>query len=395
MPDDKDSQRRHTVRRVTSGFVLVAALTIVAVVGAVATGLSWTRPTHTTLIVHYTQSGQLTYSAQPGPTSVYGSAGLKTGQPIYLNTVANVGLTYRYTLTGTSAASVKGTEHLVASIDNAEGVTRSIQLQPPTHFQGTGFAVPVTLPVGQLAAIAQEFSTGGQTTGLYAVTIRPSVKVRGTLDGGSLVASFDQPVNFVLGNGMLAPRATPGVPAPGSKITATVPPSSPALNPTAAGKLVLKNASQAMLAGLPVKVLRIAAPILLLLAAAGALLAGRRLMQMLLGLDERGRIALRHGSSLVEVDTLPSDTGLVVVGLRSFDGLVHVARQLECPILQHRNGLGDDYVVVDNGTLYRYRVRSGRPRRVGRLVTSSRENGRHAAPGKNTASARARSSAGD
>lgn len=395
MLDDKKSRSPETVKRITGGFILVAALTVAVIVGALGTAFAWTRATRATLVVHYTQSAQLTYTAQPGQASVYGSRGLKTGQPIYLSTLSDVTMTYTYVLRSSSVAVINGTEQLVASINNGEGVTRSIQLQPPTAFRGTGFSAPVTLPVSQLADIAHTFEKGGVTTGLYSVTIRPAVKVKGNLVGKHFTARFDEPVHFVFGNGMLAPTTSAGVPAPGSKITASIPSSSPDFNPSVTGKVLVPNGKTALLAGLPVKILRVAAPVLLVLAAAAAVLTFRRLKQMLLSLDEGGRIALRHGSSIVEVDALPADTRLVVVGLGSFDGVARIARQLECPILHLRNGMGGDYVVIDNGTIYRYRVRSLPTRRVGRVRASSGEPGRHVAFGHDEGSARFRASAGE
>lgn len=71
--------------------------------------------------------------------------------------------------------------------------------------------------------------------------------------------------------------------------------------------------------------------------------------------DERARIATRYRSSIIEANAVQTHAGVVVVQLGSFDGLLHVARRLECPIL-HWQDVGDVYAVVDNSTLYRYRT---------------------------------------
>ncbi|MGC1184919.1 MAG: DUF5305 family protein [Candidatus Dormiibacterota bacterium] len=71
--------------------------------------------------------------------------------------------------------------------------------------------------------------------------------------------------------------------------------------------------------------------------------------------DEPSRIAARYGSSIVEAEAVEAHAGVVVVPLGSFEGLLQVARRLECPIL-HWADAGDVYAVVDSGTLYRYRT---------------------------------------
>ena len=108
--------------------------------------------------------------------------------------------------------------------------------------------------------------------------------------------------------------------------------------------------------GLQIDDLRIAAPVVLVLFLLLGIRFGSPLLRRVTSDDERVRIAARHGSSFVETDTLPNEVHVAVVELSSFNGLAQVARQLECPILHHRDHHSDVYAVVDNGNLYRYTI---------------------------------------
>jgi hypothetical protein len=100
---------------------------------------------------------------------------------------------------------------------------------------------------------------------------------------------------------------------------------------------------------------RVAALAVLALALLSGALAGRRLIAEATSDDEAVRIAVRYGATLVEATGLPDGRSMTVVDIGSFAGLMHVAHRLECPVL-HQGGMGDQYAVVDNGTLYRYKI---------------------------------------
>ena len=72
-----------------------------------------------------------------------------------------------------------------------------------------------------------------------------------------------------------------------------------------------------------------------------SLLGGLRFAFPLLGefvsSEERVRIAARYRSALVEIDMLGLPTGATLVQVSSFDGVLQVAKRLECPVL-HESG---------------------------------------------------------
>jgi hypothetical protein len=107
-----------------------------ASVAGVVAGFAWARPTTTASVLHYTQAGSLSYSAPVPPDSVYGSEGLRTGQPVYTSVVSKLRVGFSYQLQTGAPTALSGSEQLVATIDNGQGITRNFTLQPLTRFSG-------------------------------------------------------------------------------------------------------------------------------------------------------------------------------------------------------------------------------------------------------------------
>ena len=326
-------------------FLACAAL---ALCSALVAAFAWTSPTRTNAVLRYRQSGQLSYSAAASATSIYGSSGLTTGQPIYLSAVRAVHLSYSYLFSAKAPLALSGREQLVATMSNGQGLSRTIPLQQKTIFTGTEFTANGTLTMATVQSIAGQFdqAAGGVSQGTYTVSVSPSVTINGRIGTAHLNTVFDTPSQFTYSARMLVPVGSP----PASQATGQT-----AVQPVTSAGSVTEPAGQAAkwLLGLPLRDVRVAALVVLL----ACLLVGWRLGPPLLTQvtsgDEDDRILARHSSSLVEVNALPSRAGLTTVDLSSFDGLVQVGRRLECPML-YRPGDTGVYAVIDNNTLYRY-----------------------------------------
>lgn len=342
--------------------VLLCAL--VAVCAAVLAGFAWTRATVAPATVRYTQSGAMSYRGSSGPTSVYGSEGLRTGQPIYFDQISTLEIAYHFALTSSAHASLKGTEQLVATVASGIGISRTIPLEPVTSFHGDAFSTAGTLSLQELLAVTNSFASASgarsSATGNYTVTIAPNVHVDGVLGLAPLKTSFDPAMKFRFRSDALTPVTT------GSRsVTAQQ------FQSSTSNFAPLPGGVRARLIGLPVWDLRIGALVIVAGALVGATMLGLPLLWEATSEDERVRINRRYGSTLVEVEALPSSPDLMAVDLASFDGLRQVARRLECPILRRPEAGGDVYAVVDNGTLYRY-SQPARPKST-RAATGSRQ----------------------
>ena len=338
---------RHSKGKPASKLDLVLASSVVALCALVVAALAWSRPARIAQVLHYTQSASLSYTAALAAGSPYGSPVLHTGQPIYTTSVSSVALTYSYRLSAPVPASLAGTEQLVARIDNGQGLVRSIALQPqPVFFRGSTFVATARLDLASLQAIANAYSSlGGVTSGgSYQVTISPQVHLQGHLGAAALSTSFDKGAAFSFDGSALVPGTG------GSQASAS------SLRSSSQGVATVPGGRSApFLFGLGVGATRILSLAVLAVAAGMAGLFGLPMMREANSPDERRRILARHGSSLVETDSIPGAPEVAVVELSSFEGLLEVSRRLECPVLYSRSE-GDVFAVVDNTTLYRYRI---------------------------------------
>lgn len=338
---------------------------VVALAVAAATGLAFSRPETTVSRAGYEQTGRLSYTASVGRSSIYGPAGLSSGQPVYSVAVKNLHVAFRYRLQSARPVSVSGTERLVAEMSNGQGVVRTIPLVHKTAFRGGQFVATAVLPIATLKHLASVFegAVGAQlNASSYSVTFKPTVVVTGKLAGAPLLASFHPSIPFTYTGGVLAPSLSGGptnylgAPAPASHAAAPKP--RPQLSSTKAGTVQLGGSHAVDLFGsLTVAHARLVSLVALALFLALALLAGRSFARARATREERDRIASRHRAVLVPVATFPAAPEVTIVEIDSFPGLLRIARRLECPILSESGPGPGAYAVVDNGTVYRYRSR--------------------------------------
>lgn len=374
MPDNAPSHRRERGAAVPR-LEIVLLCAVVALCGAGLAAFSWTRSATAPSVVAYTQTGKLAYTAPTPASSIYGSTGLKTGEPAYLATVSTLQIAYSYQFATSALDHLTGTEQLVAQVSNGQGIVRTVPLQAVTPFSGNTFSTTVPLPLPAIQAIVASFSSdesGAFTSGLAtaAVSIAPDIHVSGRLGPVKVKASFDSPAVFTLTSSALTPAgasssSTPAAPTAGAP-TATKASIGQPITSSSSGSVRRPSGQPATLfLGLSVLDARIASLVLLLVGLGAASIFGIPLLRELTSADERVRIATRFHSSLIDVDSLPESSALAIVELSSFDGLVHIGRRLESPLLHLHIDVGDEYAVVDNLTVYRYRVASRPQSEVG------------------------------
>jgi len=359
--------------------VLFCAL--IAVCAAVVGGLAWTRPSGTVGVTKYVQSGTMSYTGSTSPASIYGSAGLSTGEPIYTSALTKVTIRYAYRMDSAAPMDVSGTEKLLATMSNGQGISRTVTIQPSTSFRGDGFVATGVLSLRTLEAIANTFAQTSGSTASYPVTISPVVRITGRLDTLPLLATFHPSVPFTFDSNVLTPSGTSASTSGSAGTNAGGAASASTLRPfktTLVGSIRSTGVVPSRLfLGLSVAQARIVSLALLVAALFFGALIGLPLLYDATSDDERMRISTRFGQSLVEVQAIPGSSALVIVEVSSFGGLNQVARRLECPILHHsKEGLEDTYMVMDNGTLYRYRVLSAPSNQVGGRSSLSDGDGR-------------------
>lgn len=354
MPAKHSSERpgrAGTMRRID----VVVASALVALGSAGVAALAWTKTATEPLTLAMVQSGSLSYHAPTPANSVYGAPGLHTGQQVYPDIVGSLSVDYTYSAESSAPLHLSGTEQLVATVSDGLGATRTIALQPQTAFAQQTFTTEGTLSMPDLSAAVASLaqSAGARAPGTFQVSLSPDVQVHGLLGGRPEAASFDTPAVFTYIPA--SPQTPPSLNPPGGTTTGGPTASAPYAS-SASTTMQVPDARPATLFGsLRVWPTRIGAVAVLAIALLAGTVSGRRLVRDATADDERVRIAVRHGHSLVEVAELPNADQLAVVEMHAFEGLLQVARRLECPVLHLQSDSGV-YAVVDNGTLYRYRT---------------------------------------
>lgn len=372
-----------------TGWDGVLACLVLAAAAAVVAGFAWSRPTTVATPLPYTQSGRLTYHVPTSPSSVYGPAGLSTGEPIYTGLVTTVPMAYSYRFESPAPVALAGTEQMSATISNGQGISRTIPLQPATAFRGTRVTASGTLDLQTLQGIATAFDqvAGAGNGGTYDVDISSTVDAHGRLGSVPFRTHFAPQVAFTLSSSALVPNTGSGGAAAGDPVPqastgggpSTKATSTRAFGTSTTGSVqLLSGRSATLFLGLPVLPARIGSLLVLALSLGVGVFLALPLLDAVGSDDEKVRIQTRYGPSLIEAAALRGPPTLVAVDLTSFEALAQVAHRLECPVLHTRHGSIDVYAVVDNGTLYRYCLQPGGPMRTGQLLPNG--SGEHATP---------------
>jgi len=345
---------------VQPGLELALLCLALALLAGAAAAFAWARPTTTSSALGYTQSGRLSYSGRVPAGSIYGDS-LVTGEPVYTSLVHDLEVSFAYQFSSGAPAALSGTEQLVATINNGQGITDSFVLSKPKSFRGDRSALTGELSLSALSAAANAFEkAAGASLDGYTVTVSPSVTVAGRLGPRPVSASFSPQFNFSYTGNALVPSTAAsegGTTGTASNQGGTAP-----FTPSSSGSVTVPGARPAgfLLAGLKVSTARAAFLVIFAVLMVAGVLAARRPFEQVTSEDERARIASRYGASLVEVAALPGFPSVVPVEMSSIAGLARVSRQLECPLLYCPGEDGQAasvYAVIDNGTLYRYCAR--------------------------------------
>ena len=331
-------------------------LTLVAVVGVLAAALglaALVMPSATTETqkAGYTQSAEFSYSATAPASSVYGEAGLSSGEPILGKVVGKVTADFTYRLEAKRPTEVSGTARMNAVVELAQGFTRTFVVAPRTSFTGGEVSLFGELPVREITRYVDDANASlGSTLSSATITLRPQVKVAGTVDAHPFKASYAPRLPFTLEGSTLSPSNAGSV----AEEAVTDP-----LKPSKKGSVDYR---EQVTNTMPIPVVHPTVPTARMvgLGVGGlCLLLGLWLARPLLRRDrtagETERIRAMYGTQLVRLNDLALPDG-PVAEVATIAALADLAKRYESMIMHvSRDDDGDSYLVWDNGLLYRYR----------------------------------------
>ena len=332
--------------RIAAGLAAIAFLALVAlgVIQFVGTTGLESRPQE------YDHRGTFSYEATGAP-GVYDAAQARTGDPVFRRLADRVDIAFAYEFGSAAPTDLHGTYRLDVRLAQANGWNRSLEVVPPTPFDGRSFVTSAVLDLGtvQDAIEAMERQTGVESRA-YLLTLAPQVEVEGAVAGVALSERFTPEQSFLLDELVLQPQPPFGTNAL-------------SFERVQHGRVALVHAHEqrVSLGGLHVTLAQLRVASLAALGLAGPGLAGWLLVSFLVRRrDETTVIGAQYHDILVRahLDRLPANPALVAVD--SIEDLVRIAELKSLPVLDEReDGGGECYFVVSpDGATYYYRPRT-------------------------------------
>ena len=295
-------------------------------------------------------------SAKDAFTKDYPSRVIKTGDPIFLTLVHELGVHIDYTVAGASPDTVAGTEKVVLKLIGPGGWSRTFVLAPTTHFTGENTSTQVTLDLPALQSLLTRIAslTGGSALGGFSIAVGPEVHITGAVAGHSIKTSFEpmltlspQSGQLVVGGSGASGGSSTGSGGAQAVYTQSQPGtvSSPGSAPATITVIGLS---------LQIGTLRWIALLGLLICGGVALSAYVRRRGE--PFEESVRIQSQYGHLIVPI-VAGEDLGWPPVDVPNIKALVRLAESGQRLILHNRSGGVDTYMVNDEGTVYRYQVR--------------------------------------
>lgn len=305
----------------------------------------------------YTQQLSFGYQGPAKPGSVYPSGTVTTGDPVYLQLVHQLTVTATYRFTSAAPAQLHGTLRIRGTLSNSSGWSRSFWLGPPAQFTGDHGLGTAHVDLSRLEAltarvISQIGAAGG---GDFTLAIVPQVRLAGTLAGAPLATTYSAPLDLALGPAAVVSGTSAITTSSSSGSSTGAGSSQPGLVRTSPGSLVSASSTAPnKLDGVPVKTVRWIAVAGFALFALLALLAGARATRATP--DPVERINSRYKNLIVPVASVSTDPAHPPIEVRTIEALAQLAERSERLILHDHQDDVDNYLIDDQGTLFRFQA---------------------------------------
>ena len=172
---------------------LLASLLILGAISGTVAVAAFRTPEQTTVEreVRARHSGVFSYSGQTAPGPVYQDQLLRTGDPIYVNLVPRVTVTFSYNLDVPGAEGVRGTVRLFAVTRDITGWEQTADFVATTPFEGTLATVSTDVELAELMLLASAVQDAtGNSVRYFTTALTAEVIVTGTVDGQPFQAPF-------------------------------------------------------------------------------------------------------------------------------------------------------------------------------------------------------------
>ncbi len=351
--------RDHGVARSINFRALLTASAVAAAVFGVLGVIALMLPAHkaSAVTTRYTQQVTFGYRASAPHGPVYPTGLVRTGDPIFLTLVHQLGVSIKYHLETAGASEIAGTEDVRLQLNGPGGWSRTLTLVPPTHFAGDHTSTEVTLDVPHLQSVVDQVEklTGVSPGGQFTINIVPTVHIKGALAGRPIKSTFTPSMSFQMATNQLLPASasTSAAPASAGAPTASVDYTANQ-NGAASSPATVPNTLTVLGVSPQVQTVRWIALVGLLLSIGAAVFF--HLAKRGEPFEESVRIQAQYGHMIVPI-VGGEDLGWPPVDVPDIKALVRLAESGQRLILHNRSNDVDTYMVNDEGTVYRYQMR--------------------------------------
>ncbi|MDQ4064555.1 MAG: signal peptidase I [Actinomycetota bacterium] len=304
----------------------------------------------------YAHTGRWTYSADAPVGPAYPDGKATTGEPLFLNLIDELDVTFSYALKTEASADIAGKAGLWVRVTDGTGWKRSFPLQTQTAFTGPEVELRGTLdPRAIQNSVAEVQKQTGVISTPIVVTLVPTIAIEGVVDGHTLEDSFVPNLALTLDGPQMNLATASGAAADPASVHATDP-LKPREDKDIGGARVTPAEVSFLGLKTPVRTARLGA----FFGLAASLAAGWWLWNSRKRReedDEDARIAARYRDWLIPV--APRATHAApAIEVTDMEGLARLAERYERMILHSTNGTGHRYMVEDAGVLYYYETRT-------------------------------------
>lgn len=334
-----------------------AGLVSFLALGAVAFTRSLQKQTVTA--THYSERGQLSYTAEAPAGATYPTSQAISGDPLFVRLIDATNLRFDYHFASQSPHALTGTATLDAELASSTGWTRNLTLQPGAAFNGDDAALIGTVHLHAIERLLRRLETEtASNNATYTLTILPRVQIHGRLADARIQKQFAPRIPFTIDQTQLRLLTTENL---------SVDKRSPAGNPNPLTPLSLGSVHTTKETRRSISVANTRLHIeqarrVATIGAAATLTALLMLVLLTLRLrfaDEATRIQARHGDLLIPVSRTDRHSYDELVELQDFKTLKQIAKRYDRLILHEQSALGHSYRVADEGILYIYLIGNG------------------------------------
>lgn len=323
---------------------------------ALVSAVAYARPTTaaTQAPGAYSQEGTYSYGAQVGPSSVYPSGRILTGETIFTRLARSVQTRFDYRLVTPLPHTVAGSASLAASLVSSAGWSKTLTTPQSIRFHGDRVVLTRILNLARLKGeVASYLKLTGISADTFTLLVTPRITLDGTAGGAALHDTFaPAPLTFTFDSLSLRLQH------PSLGVTPGQAPVDP-FHPSQPGSLLRQTPATLKLGMLHLRV-SAARPLGLigLAVAVGLALLGLLVTRRSRSEDELGQIRRRSGGLLVPVSSAPAAPANGYLDLANFESLAYLARSYERVILHHQQGDSHGFYIDDDGSIYRYQLRA-------------------------------------